>query len=129
MRRAMHIIGGLVMFGGAGLGYWIGAYPGAVMFTLLGLLTFGMGFVQPDTYKPVRTPAPYGDRNPHMVCPHCQTKGTVDTKPITVKTGISGGKATGALLTGGVSLLATGLSRKEQKTQARCWKCETVWTF
>jgi len=52
----------------------------------------------------------YGTIKPQMICPHCQTKGSVRTKPVTKKTGISGGKATAALLTGGVSMLATGLS-------------------
>jgi hypothetical protein len=44
-----------------------------------------------------------------MVCPHCQSKGTVTTRPIVESGGISGGKATAALLTGGLSVLATGL--------------------
>lgn len=43
--------------------------------------------------------------------------------------GVSGGKATGAILTGGVSLLATGLSRKEAQTQARCGHCTSSWAF
>jgi hypothetical protein len=53
--------------------------------------------------------AKHGGLKPNMICPHCQMKGTTLSKPITKKVGISGGKATGALLTGGVSLLATGL--------------------
>jgi len=64
-----------------------------------------------------------------LVCPHCQQKGYVRTGPITLKKGISGGKATGAVLTGGVSLLATGLSRKEQHTQAHCSNCNSTWVF
>ena len=71
----------------------------------------------------------YGTINPQMICPHCQTKGSVRTKPVTKKTGISGGKATAALLTGGVSMLATGLSRKEGMTQAHCESCNCTWTF
>ncbi len=54
---------------------------------------------------------PDGELNRAMVCPHCQTRGSVYTKAVTQKKGVSGGKATAALLTGGVSLLATGLSR------------------
>jgi len=38
-------------------------------------------------------------------------------KSVKAKQGISGGKATGAILTGGVSLLATGLSRKANLTR------------
>jgi hypothetical protein len=46
-----------------------------------------------------------------------------------VKAGISGGKATGAILTGGLSLLATGLSRKHAATEANCGNCGSRWTF
>jgi ribosomal protein S27AE len=70
-----------------------------------------------------------GVSRPEMICPHCQTKGLVFTKPILKKTGVSGGKATAAVLTGGVSLLATGLSRKEAVTQAHCGKCGATWSF
>jgi hypothetical protein len=45
------------------------------------------------------------------------------------KKGISGGKVMGGLLTGGISLLATGLSRKEQATQAHCDNCKSTWDF
>jgi hypothetical protein len=67
--------------------------------------------------------------NAAMVCPHCQSKGSVTTRSVKLKKGISGGKAAGALMTGGVSLLATGLSRKEKVTEARCGSCKAVWHF
>jgi len=67
--------------------------------------------------------------NPHMVCPHCQTKGSVSTVQFKAKGGVSGGKATGALLTGGLSLFATGLSRKVMVTQASCGTCQMTWTI
>ena len=67
--------------------------------------------------------------NPHMVCPHCQTKGKVYTKQTKMKTGISGAKATGAIFTAGISMLATGLSRKQQVTQAKCKNCSSEWYF
>lgn len=73
--------------------------------------------------------AKWGALNDHMICPHCQTKGRVMTKAVTQKKGISGAKATGALLTGGVSMLATGLSRKEGTTQAHCLTCSQTWHF
>lgn len=73
--------------------------------------------------------ANYGDLNPAMICPHCGVKGKIRTKAVDQKKGISGGKATAALLTGGVSLLATGLSRKETATQAHCGNCTNVWAF
>jgi hypothetical protein len=48
-------------------------------------------------------------------------------KSVKAKQGISGGKATGAILTGGVPLLATGLSRKANLTRAHCGACQTTW--
>jgi hypothetical protein len=71
----------------------------------------------------------HGSPNPNMVCPHCCIKGKVRTKIVVNKRGVSGGKATAALLTGGVSLLATGLSRKESGTQAWCGNCTNQWSF
>ena len=71
----------------------------------------------------------WGPQNPALVCPHCQTKGRVRVKPVQRKKGVSGAKATGALLTGGVSMLATGLSRKEGSTQAHCERCNSTWDF
>src|SRR5258707_4437535 len=69
----------------------------------------------------------HGPINPMMVCPHCNTRGQIRTKEVVNKKGVSGGKATAALLTGGISLLATGLSRKEAATQARCGTCRNQW--
>jgi hypothetical protein len=51
----------------------------------------------------------------------------VTTKAAVRKRGISGGKATGALFTGGLSMVATGLSRKQHMTQMRCSNCGTAW--
>lgn len=62
-----------------------------------------------------------------IVCPHCQTRGQVRTKAVKIKRGISGGKATGALLTAGFSLFATGLSRKETHTECTCRACGMTW--
>ena len=70
-----------------------------------------------------------GAKNTAMICPHCQTKGSIRTKPTKLKKGISGGKATAAILTGGVSMLATGLSRKVSGTQAHCENCNATWIF
>lgn len=71
--------------------------------------------------------AVYGAPNPVLICPHCHTQGKVLTKQITKKNGISGAKATGAILTGGVSILATGLSQKDAATQAHCVQCKSTW--
>jgi N-acetylglucosamine-6-sulfatase len=55
-----------------------------------------------------------------IICPHCQTRGRVSTRSVNQKGGVSGGKAIGAILTAGVSLFATGLSRKERVTEMHC---------
>lgn len=71
----------------------------------------------------------HGKINALLICPHCQNKGSVRTKRIMKKVGISGAKATGAIFTGGLSLIATGLSKKEQITEAYCDNCNSTWQF
>jgi len=68
-------------------------------------------------------------RDPKLFCPHCQQFGHVATEPTTVRRGISGGKACAALFTGGLSMLATGLSQKEAMTKATCSNCGATWQF
>ena len=68
-------------------------------------------------------------KRPEVICPMCQVKGQVTTSRINRKRGISGGKAVGALLTGGLSMFAVGLSRKEYFTHARCKNCKSEWDF
>jgi hypothetical protein len=69
----------------------------------------------------------WGPLKKNVICPHCHSTGTVHTKEVKRKKGVSGGKATAALLTGGISLLATGLSRKESHLQAHCSYCDVTW--
>lgn len=69
-----------------------------------------------------------GGDSGQIVCPYCQTTGSVQRAQVRVKKGISGGKATAAVMTAGISLLATGLSRKESVTQMHCSNCGTGWT-
>ena len=64
-----------------------------------------------------------------MICPHCGKRGSVTTRQVKKKKGLSGGKATAAVVTGGFSVLATGLSRKDKVTEARCGRCKNVWHF
>ena len=71
----------------------------------------------------------HGQLNPQIICLQCQKSGFVHTKFIDKKVGISGAKATGAILTGGLSLLATGLSRKDDFTKAYCSNCNSTWLF
>jgi hypothetical protein len=68
-------------------------------------------------------------RDAKLFCPHCQQFGHVTTEPTTVKRGISGGKAAAALLTGGVTMLATGLSQEAIVTKATCSNCGSTWLF
>jgi hypothetical protein len=64
-----------------------------------------------------------------VICPHCGKAGGVDTELVKMKKGISGAKATAAALTAGISILGTGLSRKEQVTQAKCSNCGIRWVM
>jgi len=66
-----------------------------------------------------------GDAN--LVCPHCRVRGNVRTIRVKAKRGISGGKATAAVLTFGLSIGATGLSRKQMVTRAKCGNCGVDW--
>lgn len=65
--------------------------------------------------------------NETLTCPHCGTRGQVSVERLSRKKGISGGKATGALMTGGVSMFATGLSRKEAAQHLVCGNCGIGW--
>jgi hypothetical protein len=67
--------------------------------------------------------------NEEMVCPHCQVKGQIRTQKGKVKAGVSGGKATGALLTLGVSLWLVGLSQRKLVTNATCENCQMTWAI
>ena len=67
--------------------------------------------------------------NRSMICPHCGERGRVTTSRGKQKSGISGGKATAAIFTGGTSLLFTGLSRKHKVTKCHCHKCGARWSF
>jgi hypothetical protein len=83
----------------------------------------------PSERSSVQAEKQFGVLNSAMVCPHCQTKGGIRTKSVEKKAGVSGGKATAAVLTGGVSILATGLSRKDNVTQCHCEECNNRWIF
>ena len=63
-----------------------------------------------------------------IVCPHCHKSGGVETEYGKQKRGISGGKASAAALTGGLSILGTGLSRKQEVTFCTYRNCGMDWT-
>lgn len=67
--------------------------------------------------------------SPRVTCPHCGVTGGVDVKRVKQKKGISGGKATAAVFTAGISILATGLSRKEEVSEAHCKSCNVTWVM
>jgi hypothetical protein len=92
----------------------------SVLFVVVVLAAIGFGI-----YKGVLAGQP--TPNEALVCPHCQWRGHVVAVAVVRKKGISGGKATGALLTAGLSMLATGLSRKEAATRMMCEHCGTQW--
>ena len=71
----------------------------------------------------------HGVRNPKLLCPHCGARGLVHTQDVRIKSGLSGGKVMAGLMTGGLSLLATGLSRKNTMTEAWCANCQSIWHF
>jgi transcription elongation factor Elf1 len=64
-----------------------------------------------------------------LTCPHCGEVGQVRTIRGKAKRGISGGKATAAVLTAGISVGMTGLSRKQRVTLARCSNCDVTWSM
>jgi len=69
------------------------------------------------------------EQDARIFCPHCRATGAVWTERMKQKKGISGGKATAAVLTIGWSLLAVGLSRREWVTEACCANCGSRWSF
>lgn len=93
-----------------------------LVYVLIGFAIAGFLFWKVASQPP---PPPRAE----MICPHCQAKGTVTVTRVSRKQGISGGKATGALFTGGVSMLATGLSRKQQMNHGSCSNCRVEWDF
>jgi hypothetical protein len=76
-----------------------------------------------------RPPSATARVSAQMVCPHCGTRGRVTTAVVKQKKGISGAKATGVVLTGGLSALVTGLSKKAAVTMASCGECRMTWTI
>lgn len=81
--------------------------------------------VQMPMAAPYVPPQPQGGGG--LRCPHCGGVGNIKKKNVKTKQGVSGGKATGAVLTGGLSLFATGLSRKQNVTEMKCRSCKMVW--
>lgn len=64
---------------------------------------------------------------PALICPHCRTAGRVVVGIDQRKAGVSAGKVAGALVTSGVSLAATGVSRRQRVQTCRCGACGMSW--
>jgi hypothetical protein len=71
----------------------------------------------------------WGRLNHTIICPQCHTKGAVRMRWEMRKGGVSGGKATAAILTGGTSLLLPGRYRWQEATEAHCDNCTSTWKF
>jgi hypothetical protein len=56
----------------------------------------------------------YGSLNPALRCPYCRKKGKIRIKRVERKQEGSGVKATEAILTGGKSILASDVSRRNR---------------
>lgn len=72
-----------------------------------------------------KTPAvpPQGAMN----CPHCNGQKTVRVEHVKKKKGVSPGKIAAGVVTGGFSLLATGLAKKDEVNQLTCSACGMKW--
>ena len=90
---------------------------------VLGLAAFGYVAVRVSKWQDQEA----NKGSAKIVCPHCQTQGSVTIKMLTRGKGISGGKATGALFTGGASMLATGLSKNVPTRHLTCGNCAMEW--
>jgi transcription elongation factor Elf1 len=67
------------------------------------------------------------EQDRQIVCPHCGRAGCVTSRLYQAKQGVSGGKATSALLTAGISLAAVGLSKKAWVRRLSCSNCGMTW--
>ena len=63
----------------------------------------------------------------HINCPYCDGQGTVVVRHVKKKKGFSPGKVAGGVVTGGVSLLATGLAKKGEVNALNCTACGMKW--
>ena len=65
----------------------------------------------------------YGELNPQLICPHCNVKGQVRTKPDVEKKGIS----TINKVTGGMGSYGMALPGNKLFTRATCGNCWHTW--
>ncbi len=127
----------------ADIGYTIGGILGVsflvvIIFSIIGALfergkIKNMSSVELKAYERQKEKEElsrlHGEITPEIICPHCQEKGNVHTQKHTKQQGINGAKATMGVFTGGLSLLATGLSDSKMVTKAFCENCQQTWLF
>lgn len=62
-----------------------------------------------------------------ILCQHCGERGHVTVRVVSRGKGISGGKATAGLMTGGLSLPFAGLSKNQTVRNLTCGNCSMTW--
>jgi len=82
--------------------------------------------VQKQTDKQVYE-ARYGVLNDKIKCNYCENVGSVRFRRVQTKKGFSTGKATAAVLTAGISVIATGLAKKGGASKLYCENCKMEW--
>jgi hypothetical protein len=71
-----------------------------------------------------------GAGDTEIICPHCRSQGLVTTKRVKIKVkGVSKGRVATAVVLSPITLLMTGISRKQVVTRATCGNCHTTWTI
>jgi hypothetical protein len=125
---------GLLAFLWMNLSFWhfvfsFFAFAVVIGFWISGIDSKKLSYLNPEERKEYDRSKLLGPVRPQIVCAHCQVRGGVRTKGIQKDCGISGKKATVAALTGGISILATGLSKEENLTQAHCDNCGSTWAY
>lgn len=86
-----------------------------------------INYSKPDPKTGVSPAQVNARQQAQVICPHCHNRGGVTWREVKRKQGISGAKATGAVLTGGLSVVATGLSRKGYVRACSCHNCGMKW--
>jgi hypothetical protein len=102
-----------------------------IILIVVGILVAGIAMGIKDSTPDSRTGISPAQARAHqqalIICPYCQNRGGVTWHQVKRKQGISGAKATGAVLTGGLSVVATGLSKKGFVRACSCAICGMKW--
>jgi len=77
----------------------------------------------PEAVQAIAVPVQTGRAN----CQYCNGIGTVVVQQVKRKKGVSPGKIAGAVVTGGISLVGTGVAKKVWMNQLTCTACQMKW--